>query len=105
MLCILVEGDVGAGDKIRVIERSSHDLPIRDVLRIYAFAPQETRRLLRYVFLSDSTNVAQEMMHEGYGHEYTYHLPYNYQKQFKEAERYARDHRVDLWAPDACLPR
>jgi micrococcal nuclease len=62
-------------------------------------------RLLRYVFLPDGTNVAQQMIREGYGHEYTYHLPYKYQKQFKEAERYARDHALGLWAPDACLPR
>jgi len=62
-------------------------------------------RLLRYVFLPDGTDVAQQMIRERYGHEYTYHLPYKYQKQFKEAERHARDHALGLWAPDACLSR
>ncbi len=45
-LRILVEGDLGAGDEIRVIERPDHDLTIRDVLRIYAFDRQEAARLL-----------------------------------------------------------
>jgi hypothetical protein len=42
------------------------------------------------------------MIREGYGHEYTYDVPYKYQKQFKKAEAYARDHQLGLWAPDAC---
>jgi MOSC domain-containing protein YiiM len=45
-LRILVEGDVGAGDEIQVIERPDHDLTVRDVLRIYAFDRQEVGRLL-----------------------------------------------------------
>jgi micrococcal nuclease len=61
-------------------------------------------RLLRYVYLPDGTNVAERMIREGYGHECTYQLPYRYQKQFREAERYARDHQLGLWAPDACSP-
>jgi MOSC domain-containing protein YiiM len=46
LLRILVEGDVGAGDEIQVIERPDHDLTIRNVLRIYAFDRQEVGRLL-----------------------------------------------------------
>src|SRR5947208_16059075 len=34
-LRIVVEGDVGAGDDVRVVERPGHDLTIRDVFRIY----------------------------------------------------------------------
>jgi MOSC domain-containing protein YiiM len=45
-LRILVEGDVGAGDEIQVVERPDHELAVRDVLRIYAFDRQEVRRLL-----------------------------------------------------------
>ena len=52
-LRIFVEGDVGAGDEIQVIERPSHDLTIRDVLRIYAFDRQETGRLLAIPRLSE----------------------------------------------------
>jgi micrococcal nuclease len=61
-------------------------------------------RLLRYVYLPDGTNVAEKMIREGYGHEYTYQLPYKYQKQFKTAKAYARDHALGLWAPGACSP-
>ena len=45
-LRILVEGDVGASDEIRVLERPDHELTVRDVLRIYAFDRQEVGRLL-----------------------------------------------------------
>jgi len=62
-------------------------------------------RLLRYVYLPDGTNVAEKMIREGYGHEYTYQLPYKYQKEFKAAEKYARDHGLGLWAPGVCSPR
>jgi MOSC domain-containing protein YiiM len=45
-LRILVEGELGAGDEIRVIERPEHSLTIRDMLRIYAFDHAEIPRLL-----------------------------------------------------------
>src|SRR5438067_3779817 len=53
-LRILVEGDVGAGDEIQVIERPDHDLTVRDVLRIYAFDRQEVGRLLATPGMSPS---------------------------------------------------
>ena len=53
-LRILVEGDVGAGDEIRVIERPDHDLTVRDVLRIYAFDRGEVERFLAIPRLSES---------------------------------------------------
>jgi MOSC domain-containing protein YiiM len=53
-LRILVEGDVGAGDEIQVIERPDHGLTIRDVLRIYAFDRQEVGRLLAIPGMSGS---------------------------------------------------
>jgi len=53
-LRLLVEGDVGAGDEIQVIERPDHDLTIRDVLRIYAFDRQEVGRLLAIHGMSES---------------------------------------------------
>src|SRR5439155_1810056 len=34
-LRIVVDGDVGAGDEIRVMEKPNHDLTIRDIFRIY----------------------------------------------------------------------
>ncbi len=43
---ISVEGDVGAGDEIQVIERPDHDLSIGDVFRIYTRDRDEAERLL-----------------------------------------------------------
>jgi MOSC domain-containing protein YiiM len=53
-LRIVVEGDVGAGDDIEVIERPDHDVTIRDVVRIYAFDQADVERLLSVRQLSDS---------------------------------------------------
>ncbi len=54
-------------------------------------------RLLRYIFLEDGTNFNLMMVHEGFAHEYTYEIPYIYQKEFKEAEAYARTNKLGLW--------
>ena len=53
-LRILVEGDVGAGDEIQVVERPDHELTVRDVLRIYAFDRHEVGRLLAIPRMSES---------------------------------------------------
>ena len=45
-LRIVVEGEVGAGDEIRVVERPDHDLTIREVFRIYTRDRDEAERLL-----------------------------------------------------------
>ncbi len=59
-------------------------------------------RLLRYVFLPDERNFAEVMIREGYGHEYTYRLPYRYQERFKTAQREAREQERGLWSPATC---
>ena len=53
-LRIVVEGDVGAGDKVRVVERPEHDLTIRDVFRIYTRDRDEVPRLLAVPGMSES---------------------------------------------------
>lgn len=53
-LRIVVEGEVGAGDEIKVCERPDHDLTIRDVLRIYAFDHADVERLAAVPQLSES---------------------------------------------------
>jgi MOSC domain-containing protein YiiM len=53
-LRLLTEGDVGAGDEIRVLARPDHALTIREMLRIYAFAPAEAGRFLAVPQLSES---------------------------------------------------
>jgi MOSC domain-containing protein YiiM len=64
-LRVLVEGEVGAGDEIQVIERPDHELTIRDVLRIYAFDRQEVGRLLAIPGMSEGWRTwAEEYLHE-----------------------------------------
>ena len=53
-LRIVVEGDVGAGDEIRLLEKPDHDLTIRDVFRIYTRDRNEVPRLLPIPQLSES---------------------------------------------------
>jgi len=55
-------------------------------------------RLLRYVFLADGTFFNQLMIEQGFAREYTYqHNPYQYQKEFIEAERRAKKNKRGLW--------
>jgi MOSC domain-containing protein YiiM len=53
-LRIVVEGDVGAGDEIRVAERPDCDITIRDVFRIYTRDQDEADRLLAVPRMSKS---------------------------------------------------
>lgn len=59
-------------------------------------------RLLLYIFLSDGTNFAKKMIMEGYAYEYTYDGLYKYQAEFKQAQKYAEDNQLGLWAPGVC---
>jgi len=59
-------------------------------------------RLLAYIYLPDSMLFNEYMIAQGYGHEYTYDLPYRYQAEFKAAEVEAREAKRGLWANDAC---
>jgi len=59
-------------------------------------------RLLRYVFFSDGESFNKLMISQGYAHEYTHNLPYKYQAEFNEAEKYARENKLGLWADDTC---
>ncbi|MCG8607328.1 hypothetical protein MJD09_20390 [bacterium] len=40
---IIVEGDIGAGDEIRVVDQPDHNLTIRDVFRIFFSRPNIVR--------------------------------------------------------------
>ena len=53
-LRIVAEGDVGAGDEIRVMEKPNHDLTVQDVFRIYTRDRDEVPRLLAIPQLSES---------------------------------------------------
>ena len=51
---LIVEGSVGAGDEIRVVDRPDHGLTIRDVFRIYTRDREEVPRLLTVPGMSES---------------------------------------------------
>lgn len=53
-LRIVIGGDIGAGDEIRVVDRPHHDITIRDVFRIYTRDRDEVERLLLVPQISDS---------------------------------------------------
>jgi MOSC domain-containing protein YiiM len=53
-LRLVVEGELGAGDTIRVIDKPDHDLTVRDVLRIYTRDHDEAWRLLAVPRVSES---------------------------------------------------
>ena len=74
-------------------------------VRLEMDASQDERdkygRLLAYVYVDDVL-FNQYMIANGFGHEYTYNIPYKYQKEFKGAEAQAREQKKGLWASDAC---
>jgi MOSC domain-containing protein YiiM len=53
-LRIIAEGDIGAGDEIRVISRPDHNLSIGDVFRIFARDRHEAALLLSVSQMSDA---------------------------------------------------
>lgn len=59
-------------------------------------------RLLRYVWRADGLFYNSEAIKDGFAYEYTYRLPYIYQKDFKAAQKYAQDNQLGLWADGAC---
>ena len=59
-------------------------------------------RLLAYVYLEDGTFFNKYMVEQGYAHEYTYVVPYEYQEEFQAAERGAEASERGLWAPETC---
>ncbi len=59
-------------------------------------------RLLRYVFLPDGTLVNQLMITKGFAYEYTYDLPYKYQKDFKSGQQRAEALGRGLWDDRTC---
>ncbi|MFZ2025389.1 MAG: thermonuclease family protein [Microgenomates group bacterium] len=57
-------------------------------------------RLLRYILLDDGTNLNFELIEKGYAREYTYKVPYQYQKEFRSAQELAKTNATGLW--NAC---
>jgi micrococcal nuclease len=59
-------------------------------------------RYLRYIIMSDETNLNLWLIKNGFAYEYTYDLPYNYQIDFVHAENDARLNNVGLWNMGTC---
>lgn len=62
-------------------------------------------RLLRFVWFEKDgglVDFGKYMIANGYGHEYTYDVPYKYQAAYKAAERQAREAGKGLWADTPC---
>ncbi len=82
--------EIAEGKSVRIEGDSSQD------------AYDKYHRRLAYVFLLDGTFINKQMIEEGYAYEYTYRVPYQYQKEFKAAEHSAREAGRGLWASGAC---
>ena len=59
-------------------------------------------RALAYVYLEDGTLFDEFLIAQGYGHEYTYKTPYEYQSEFKAAQAKAQKEQLGLWSPTTC---
>jgi micrococcal nuclease len=59
-------------------------------------------RILRYVYLSDGQLFNKKLIAEGYAHEYTYRIPYQFQKEFQAAQKDAAKAKVGLWGDGVC---
>lgn len=61
-------------------------------------------RLLRFVFLPDSTDVGLEMIRQGYAQSVSYgSKPHAYANAYALAEKEAQDNQAGLWSPTACV--
>lgn len=65
-------------------------------------------RMLGFVFLKSKNgnyekNFSEIMIKNGFGYEYTYKGRwYKYQKEYKDAEKYAKDNKKGLWGSKGC---
>ncbi|MEN9551735.1 MAG: hypothetical protein RI935_112 [Candidatus Parcubacteria bacterium] len=59
-------------------------------------------RLLAYVYLEDEQMINRKMIMEGYAYEYTYLTPYLFQKEFRDAQKFAKSQNRGLWNESAC---
>lgn len=59
-------------------------------------------RLLRYIYLEDGSFINKRMIERGFAYEYTYDMPYQFQAEFKAAEKEATENKRGLWADESC---
>lgn len=54
-------------------------------------------RLLQYIYLDDETLVNEKLVKEGIAKEYTYKIPYRFQKDFLNYQNLAKEEKLGLW--------
>lgn len=90
------------------LEASKHakELLTGKQVRLEADPSQDNRdrydRLLRFVWMDDGQLFNLRMISDGYAYEYTYDLPYKYQREFRAAQETARAAKLGLWAQQTC---
>ena len=68
-LRIIIEGELAAGDEVRVTDKPDHDLTIRDIFRIYSRDRDEAQRLLAIPQVSESWQTwAENTLRSAKGH-------------------------------------
>ncbi len=76
------------------------ELLLKKVVYLHSDPTQSVRdrygRILAYVYYNDLF-INKYLIEEGYAHEYTYNIPYTYQRDFKTLERKAREEKRGLW--------
>ena len=60
-------------------------------------------RLLAYIVLPDKSDVGEQLIREGFAHEYTYNKPYEKQAVYQVAEQSAKSNKLGLWSKESCL--
>jgi len=73
---------------------------------VLQFDPTQDRRdkygrLLAYIVL-DGVNIDEQLVQEGFAREYTYKVPYEYQSEFRAAQKAAKAAGAGLWASSTC---
>jgi len=59
-------------------------------------------RLLGYIHLRDGRFFNLEMIRQGFAYEYTYRTPYEFQQEFKAAQKHAQENQLGLWSVKTC---
>lgn len=90
----------------REASRRAHEL--MDGTQVWLeFDPSQGRRdrygrTLAYVWLNEKILVNQQLVSEGFAHEYTYDDAYKYRDTFRHAEQAAQTAERGLWNPTTC---
>ena len=84
----------------------THKLADGNIVRLEFDSSQSIRdvydRLLAYVYLEDGEMINRKLIADGYAYEYTYMMPYKYQKEFRNLQKFAQTQGRGLWSPSTC---